>query len=44
MPNTVGDLGFLNQWLSLYDYSKYDIIHFSHDDNYINGTDTRKMV
>ena len=34
-PNTIGDLEFFNQWLTLYDYSKYDAFLFAHDDAYI---------
>lgn len=34
-PNTVGDWGNSNQWLDEHDYSKYDLLLFSHDDNFI---------
>jgi len=34
-PNTIGDLGSINQWLSDYDYKQYDLFLFSHDDNLI---------
>lgn len=44
MPNKIGDLFYVNQWLSLYDYHKYNIIHFSHDDNYIRSTDVFQKI
>lgn len=44
MDNKIGDLFYVNQWMSLYDHKKYDVIHFSHDDNYINGTDCFKRI
>lgn len=34
-PNTVGDWGNTNQWLEDYDYTKYDLFLFTHDDNLI---------
>ncbi len=34
-PNTIGDWGNSNQWLEDYDYKKYDVILFTHDDNLI---------
>ena len=34
-PNTVGDFGNTNQWLEKYDYSQYDMLLISHDDNLI---------
>lgn len=34
-PNTVGDLEFFNQWAEDYDWKKYDMFFFSHDDNFI---------
>lgn len=34
-PNTIGDWGFLNQWLERNDYRKYDAILSCHDDTYI---------
>jgi len=34
-PNTVGDWGNTNQWLEENDYSKYDLLLFTHDDNLI---------
>lgn len=42
--NTVGDWGFLNQWLDLYDYRKYDAILSSHDDTYIRRHDLHKQL
>lgn len=36
-PNTIGDFGNINQWLEDYDYKKYDLFLFSHDDNLILG-------
>lgn len=34
-PNTIGDWGFLNQWLERNDYRKYDAILSCHDDTFI---------
>lgn len=34
-PNTIGDWGNSNQWLEDYDYKKYDLFLFTHDDNLI---------
>jgi len=34
-PNTIGDWGCSNQWLKDHDYRDYDVILFTHDDNYI---------
>jgi len=34
-PNTIGDWGCSNQWLEKYDYKKYDLLLFTHDDNFI---------
>jgi hypothetical protein len=34
-PNTVGDWGFLNQWLERNDYRKYDTILSCHDDTFM---------
>lgn len=34
-PNTVGDWGNTNQWLDENDYKKYDLLLFTHDDNFI---------
>lgn len=34
-PNTIGDWGNTNQWLEEYDYKKYDLFLFTHDDNLI---------
>jgi len=34
-PNTIGDWGCFNQWLSEYDYNLYDLFLFTHDDNLI---------
>lgn len=36
-PNTYGDWGFLNQWLGVYDYRKYDVILNCHDDTFLYG-------
>lgn len=36
-PNTFGDWGFFNQWLSVYDYKKYDVILNCHDDTFLCG-------
>ncbi len=33
--NTIGDMESFNQWSNKYDYTEYDIICLSHDDNYI---------
>ena len=37
--NTVGDWGFLNQWLELHDYRQYDCILSCHDDTFIRRRD-----
>jgi hypothetical protein len=34
-PNTIGDWGCSNQWLEDNDYKQYDILLFTHDDNFI---------
>jgi len=34
-PNTIGDWGNSNQWLDENDYSDYDLLLFTHDDNFI---------
>lgn len=34
-PNTIGDWGFTNQWLEENDYSDYDLLLLTHDDNLI---------
>ena len=34
-PNTIGDWGITNQWLDKNDYRDYDILLFTHDDNFI---------
>lgn len=34
-PNTVGDFGIFNQWLEKNNYEDYDVILFTHDDNFI---------
>lgn len=34
-PNTIGDWGNTNQWLSEHDYKEYDLILATHDDNLI---------
>ena len=36
-PNTMGDWGIFNQWLEKNDYKDYDVILFTHDDNFIFG-------
>ena len=36
-PNTVGDFGIFNQWLEKNSYEEYDVILFTHDDNFIFG-------
>lgn len=33
--NTVGDWGFFNQWLDIYDYKAYDMLLNCHDDTFI---------
>jgi len=33
--NTIGDWGCSNQWLDKYNYTNYDLILFTHDDNLI---------
>ena len=33
--NTIGDMEVFNQWSEKYDYSDYDIICITHDDNFI---------
>ena len=38
-PNTVGDWGFLNQWLGMLDYKLFDLILFAHDDTFIRRRD-----
>jgi len=35
-PNTVGDWGFFNQWLSQHNYRDYDVVLNCHDDTYIH--------
>lgn len=37
--NTCGDWGFLDQWLALYDWEKYDGVLFAHDDTYVRRID-----
>lgn len=34
-PNTIGDMGNVNQWLEKNDYKNYDMILITHDDNLI---------
>jgi len=34
-PNTIGDWGNSNQWLAEHDYTQYDLLLFTHDDNLI---------
>lgn len=34
-PNTIGDWGNSNQWLEDHDYTQYDLLLFTHDDNLI---------
>lgn len=36
-PNTIGDWGCSNQWLEDYDYKDYDLLLFTHDDNFIHN-------
>ena len=36
-PNTMGDYGIFNQWLEKNNYKDYDVILFTHDDNFIFG-------
>jgi len=45
-PNTVGDWGFLNQWISdtAVEYHAYDAILFLHDDTYIRRRDLFPMI
>lgn len=38
-PNTVGDWGCTNQWLVDVDYTDYDLLLFTHDDNLILTTE-----
>lgn len=38
-PNTVGDWGNSNQWLADNFYKDYDLFLFTHDDNYLIGTE-----
>lgn len=38
-PNTVGDWGFLNQWLETHDYRDYDAILSCHDDTFVRSID-----
>lgn len=33
--NTIGDWGISNQWLEMHDYRDYDMLLFTHDDNFI---------
>jgi hypothetical protein len=42
--NTVGDWGFLNQWLARNDYRDYDAILSCHDDTYIRRDDLHKQL
>ena len=34
-PNTIGDWGCSNQWLETHNYKDYDLLLFTHDDNFI---------
>ena len=34
-PNTIGDMECFNQWAESYDYSEYDFVLITHDDNFI---------
>lgn len=34
-PNTIGDWGCSNQWLEEHNYKDYDLLLFTHDDNFI---------
>lgn len=34
-PNTIGDWGNSNQWLDEHNYNDYDLLLFTHDDNFI---------
>lgn len=34
-PNTMGDWSIANQWLEKHDYRDYDVLLFTHDDNFI---------
>ena len=51
-PNTIGDWGFLNQWLEHINgdellipyYTEYDAILFLHDDTYIRRRDLFPMI
>jgi hypothetical protein len=43
-PNTIGDWGNSNQWLEEHDYTKYDLLLFTHDDNLILNTKWFKDV
>lgn len=43
-PNTIGDWGNSNQWLEDYDYKKYDLFLFTHDDNLILNSDWFKDI
>lgn len=43
-PNTVGDWGFLNQWLHLSTASHYDLIVFMHDDTYIRDVNLLRFL
>ena len=36
-PNIMGDWGIFNQWLEKNNYKDYDVILFTHDDNFIFG-------
>lgn len=37
--NTVGDWGYVNQWLEMFDYTLFDLIVFAHDDTFIRRRD-----
>ena len=36
-PNTVGDWGCSNQWLEEHNFTEYDLLLFTHDDNFIHN-------
>lgn len=43
-PNEIGDWGFFNQWLAVYDYRRYDVILNCHDDTFIRRPDVMKCL
>lgn len=43
-PNTIGDWGFFNQWLTRVDFHEYDVILNCHDDTFIRRHDLDRAI